>query len=133
VTIPPLRILKQYCCIAELHCEEERDEEAVKAIQKCQEMQKKLGITHDDDEEEAYYRLLCSYVLDENAGIFGISEQLAKGVLQAAVPSACRVLGAEECANQVDDWHFNVNSKLAANKLPGWLRTGTFYNKNACP
>jgi hypothetical protein len=81
VTIPPLRILETYCCIAELHYEEERDEEAVKAIQKCQEMQKKLGITQNDDEEEAYYRLLCSYVLGENAGIFGISEQLVNEVL----------------------------------------------------
>jgi tetratricopeptide (TPR) repeat protein len=112
----PKLMLEACFRISKLHYEKGRNEEAVKAIHRYQDIHKQLRKTESGG-DEADDKLLCSRVLGENAGMFGISEQLAKEAIRAAVPSTCRVFGAVECANQIDDWYFKVYSKLTAKEL----------------
>jgi len=112
------QMLIAYDWIAMIHFNERRDEDAIKAILKAEEIFQEVPKSRIDDIMHANHKMFCSYIFGSNTGKFGLTVQFAQDAMTASIFPLCQTFGAKLCTKVLHYWFTKVKNMLDVNNRP---------------
>ncbi|PMD29123.1 TPR-like protein [Hyaloscypha variabilis F] len=111
-------MLIAYDWIAITHFEERRDEDAIKAILKAEEIFQEVPKSRINNIMHANHKIHCACIFGSNPGKFGFTVQFAQDAIRASIVPLCQTFGAKICTGELHYWFTRVKNMLDVNNHP---------------